>query len=396
MRCRSRAVAPALLPRPGAGQPRTALVDPDAVFLNSAARERLGVAEAARRCGVQHGSATIALRVAGSVAAAGPPLAVMDIAGAQAHFGLRAPADAHRPAARARRTTRTCCAAGAAARAGAPRAPTKPQQRAVEPVARLPRQPHGAGAGGAVRRRVPGVLGGRRCRWRSARRPSRCSACSGLTARERPRAGAGRVRAARRGSAACSGWRWARCSRSAGARAGWPATWAAATFPASRRRCSSAPGRARCWLRRAAARPRRWPAAGCRRAQRASAGAGAGARRAWALRTRRAARAAPWRGPAVAALLGVLLALRAAASIGLPLAAYLSVGAAAVRRRGAGAGWPSTLRARARSRFARPGWSGPALGPLPLLAVRARASRSAIPRRWRWPAWWPAWRCRWR
>ena len=64
----------------------------------------------------------------------------------------------------------------------------------------------------------------------------------GLSARERLRAGAGRVGAARRWSAACSAWRSARrsprwrCACSA-------ATWAAATSPASRRACSSAPPR---------------------------------------------------------------------------------------------------------------------------------------------------------
>jgi putative ABC transport system permease protein len=81
------ATAPALMPIVGAGQPRTALLDPDAVFLNPSAFERLGVAEG-DVLRVQHGGATIALRVAGRVAAAGSSLAVIDLAGAQHHFGF--------------------------------------------------------------------------------------------------------------------------------------------------------------------------------------------------------------------------------------------------------------------------------------------------------------------
>jgi putative ABC transport system permease protein len=81
------ATAPALMPLPAAGQPRTALLDPDAVFLNPAAFERLGLAEG-DTLRAQHGGATVALRVAGRVAAAGPPLAVIDVAGAQQHFGF--------------------------------------------------------------------------------------------------------------------------------------------------------------------------------------------------------------------------------------------------------------------------------------------------------------------
>jgi predicted ABC-type transport system involved in lysophospholipase L1 biosynthesis ATPase subunit len=69
------------------GQPRTAVLDPDALFLNAAARDRLGVADG-DILRVQHGSATVALRVAGRVAAGGPPLAVLDVAGAQHHFGM--------------------------------------------------------------------------------------------------------------------------------------------------------------------------------------------------------------------------------------------------------------------------------------------------------------------
>jgi putative ABC transport system permease protein len=80
-------LAPSLLPRSAARETRTALLDPDALFLNASAFERLAVAEG-QMLRVQHGSGTLALRVAGRVAAAGPPLAVIDIAGAQHHFGF--------------------------------------------------------------------------------------------------------------------------------------------------------------------------------------------------------------------------------------------------------------------------------------------------------------------
>jgi putative ABC transport system permease protein len=84
------AVAPlaaGLLPRAGSGQPRLVMLDPGAVFLNTAARDRLGVADGGV-LRVQSGPAWKELRVAGSVAAGGGPLLVMDIAGAQAGFGL--------------------------------------------------------------------------------------------------------------------------------------------------------------------------------------------------------------------------------------------------------------------------------------------------------------------
>lgn len=88
------ALAPALVPRaearPG-GDPRLALFDPDAVYLNAAARERLFGSTAPAPAGatlrLQQGLATIELPVRGQVAASGPPLAVMDIAGVQARFG---------------------------------------------------------------------------------------------------------------------------------------------------------------------------------------------------------------------------------------------------------------------------------------------------------------------
>ena len=81
------AVAPALWPRAAAASDRLASLDPDAVFLNATAQQRLGL-RAGDPLRVQRGMATLPLRIAGSVAAAGAALAVIDIAGAQTHFGL--------------------------------------------------------------------------------------------------------------------------------------------------------------------------------------------------------------------------------------------------------------------------------------------------------------------
>jgi putative ABC transport system permease protein len=83
------AIAPALLPQADAalrGAPRLALLDPDRVFLNPAAQRRFGVA-AGQTLRVQSGNRLVALTVGGSVAADTGPLAVIDLAGAQAHFG---------------------------------------------------------------------------------------------------------------------------------------------------------------------------------------------------------------------------------------------------------------------------------------------------------------------
>ncbi len=85
-------LSPALLPRLAKGVDRLALFDPAAVALNASARQRLlaagtGEDTAGQTLRVQTPSGRTALRVQGSVAAGGPPLAVMDIAGAQAQFG---------------------------------------------------------------------------------------------------------------------------------------------------------------------------------------------------------------------------------------------------------------------------------------------------------------------
>jgi len=74
------ALSPALLPR---AQEGGSALDPQAVFLNPAARRALGEAATLR---LQQGSTWQDLAVRGSVAAEGPPLVVMDIAGTQASF----------------------------------------------------------------------------------------------------------------------------------------------------------------------------------------------------------------------------------------------------------------------------------------------------------------------
>ena len=239
---------------------------------------------------------------------------MIDIAGAQAHFGLAGRLCASTcgwlPGATApRRLAALALPPGVRLAAGRRRGAAR-----VQPVARLPRQPGCAGAGGAVGRRLPGLFGAARCRWRSARRRWRCWACSGW-----PRATA-------------AAWCWARararCGRQRdrarprhGAGRGRPA-------PARRR-----PGRRLLPRRRAGAdlplarlaglraarhRGRRWPAAGfpARQAERPCPGAGAegaGGRR----------RHAPLPGRAGAAGAGALLALR---------------------RRSAGCRWPPMLR----------------------------------------------------
>src|SRR5439155_3857612 len=74
-------IAPALLPRPRPGEQRLSVLDPDAVFLNAAAERRLG--GAATTIALQTAAGRRTLRIAGTIAAGGPPLVVVDIAGAQ-------------------------------------------------------------------------------------------------------------------------------------------------------------------------------------------------------------------------------------------------------------------------------------------------------------------------
>ena len=76
-------LAPALLPRPSNDANRMAMLEPDAVFLNAQARQRLP-GDTLR---VQTPTGTVRLRVQGSISAQGAALAVIDIAGAQSNFG---------------------------------------------------------------------------------------------------------------------------------------------------------------------------------------------------------------------------------------------------------------------------------------------------------------------
>ena len=76
-------VAPALMPQPSAGADRLALLAPGTVFLNPAAQRVVAGGTARLQSGLQLRE----VAVAGSVAAGGPPLAVMDIAAAQELFG---------------------------------------------------------------------------------------------------------------------------------------------------------------------------------------------------------------------------------------------------------------------------------------------------------------------
>jgi putative ABC transport system permease protein len=79
------ALSPDLVPRLAEGQDRLALLAPDTVSLNGSARQALGV-QPGETVEVQHGLAWRRLLVVGEVAAAGPPVAVMDVAGAQWQF----------------------------------------------------------------------------------------------------------------------------------------------------------------------------------------------------------------------------------------------------------------------------------------------------------------------
>ena len=83
------AIAPSLLPRPdtntNAGAGRGSFFDPDAVFLNAAALAALAV-KPGDSVSLQAAGGWQTLRVAGTVAAGGGPLAVVDIATAQARF----------------------------------------------------------------------------------------------------------------------------------------------------------------------------------------------------------------------------------------------------------------------------------------------------------------------
>jgi putative ABC transport system permease protein len=77
--------APALLPRPTHCTDRLCALDPTQVFLNAAALRQLGNPSSLT---LRTPTGRVTLHVGGGIAADGPPLAVMDIAGAQDAFGL--------------------------------------------------------------------------------------------------------------------------------------------------------------------------------------------------------------------------------------------------------------------------------------------------------------------
>lgn len=79
-------LSPDLLPRPVENEKRLATLDPQAAFLNPAARLALGRPRAGGTLALQSGDRLQNWRDAGEVTAAGAPLIVMDLAGAQAGF----------------------------------------------------------------------------------------------------------------------------------------------------------------------------------------------------------------------------------------------------------------------------------------------------------------------
>ena len=80
-------LAPQLLPQPAAAGSRFAALDPGAAFINATARTQLKLRDG-DVLALQAGPHWRELRVAGSVAASGPPLVVMDVAGAQLQFEM--------------------------------------------------------------------------------------------------------------------------------------------------------------------------------------------------------------------------------------------------------------------------------------------------------------------
>ena len=81
-------LSPALMPRPNAeldtDADRFVVLAADSIFLNAQAQQQLGNPHSVR---LQTSAGSVELQVRGSIAANGPALAVMDIAGAQATFG---------------------------------------------------------------------------------------------------------------------------------------------------------------------------------------------------------------------------------------------------------------------------------------------------------------------
>ena len=80
-------LAPALWPRPAEGSPRYAMLNPTLAFVNASARAQLALRDGDALL-LQAGPRWLQVQVAGSVAASGPPLVVMDLAGVQHQFGM--------------------------------------------------------------------------------------------------------------------------------------------------------------------------------------------------------------------------------------------------------------------------------------------------------------------
>jgi putative ABC transport system permease protein len=82
-------IAPELFAQVAAGEDRLAMLEPSAVFLNQAAAAWMAATPPSDKPALRlvSGTQTLPVVVRGRVAAAGPPLAVMDLAGVQAHFG---------------------------------------------------------------------------------------------------------------------------------------------------------------------------------------------------------------------------------------------------------------------------------------------------------------------
>ena len=82
------ALSPALLARPRDGAGRFAVLAPDVAFINAEAARRLALAGDDAPLVVQSATGRATLHVEGSVSLGGPPLAVVDIAGAQTLLGM--------------------------------------------------------------------------------------------------------------------------------------------------------------------------------------------------------------------------------------------------------------------------------------------------------------------
>jgi putative ABC transport system permease protein len=79
-------IAPTLVPQFDNGEDRHSLLSPDTIALNASARRLLKV-KPGDVLSVQSAQRIVPLRVMGTVSAPGSPVGVMDIAGAQSHFG---------------------------------------------------------------------------------------------------------------------------------------------------------------------------------------------------------------------------------------------------------------------------------------------------------------------